>query len=429
MEKALVMQNRHWKGESYGGLFARELVSRLLEKAKLKEIQVLLGIRRSGKSTIFKLLINHLMAETDPRSILYVNLDDPFFSEVCRDARELHRLVETAEKITGRTVSHLFLDEVQSVREWQKFVKSVYDSETFAKIFVTGSNSALLRGDYATLLSGRYVTDHVYPLAFREILANNGIADRIDLIGKKPLVLKLFETVLQSGSFPEVLKITEPELRREVLVSYYETIVLKDCIATSMIREARIFKDLTHYLLSTIGGPYSYNSLARAVGSNENTVREFIGVLEGSFLLAEVKNFSYSLKQQSKARKKCYCMDNGLINAVSFAFSENRGTLLENLVYAELLKMGHREVYFFSEQKECDFIVKSGRELIAVQVCFELNERNRSRELDGLKASMAKHGIERGILVTADQEEVVTENVQVVPFWKMHEPLHPAGWY
>jgi predicted AAA+ superfamily ATPase len=421
MEKALVMQNRHWKGEIYGGLFARELVPGLLEKARLKEIQVLLGIRRSGKSTIFKLIINHLMAETDPRSILYVNLDDPFFSEVCRDARELHRLVETAEKITGRTVSHLFLDEVQSVREWQKYVKSVYDSEAFAKIFVTGSNSALLRGDYATLLSGRYVTDHVHPLSFREILANHGIAGRIDLIDKRPFVLKLFETVLQSGSFPEVLKITEPELRREVLVSYYETIVLKDCIATSTIREARIFKNLTHYLLSTIGGPYSYNSLARAVGSNENTVREFLGVLEESFLLAEVRNFSYSLKQQSKARKKCYCMDNGLINAVSFAFSENRGMLLENLVYAELLKMGHREVYFFSEQKECDFIVKSGREFIAVQVCYELNERNRSRELGGLKVSMAKHGIGRGILVTAEQEEIVAENVQVVPFWRMHE--------
>lgn len=418
MEKALVMQNRHWKGESYTGLFARELVPVLKEKAKLKEIQILLGIRRSGKSTLFRLLINHLMTQVDPRSLLYVNLDDPFFSGVCRDATELYRLVETAEKITGRKVSHLFLDEVQNVREWQKFVKSAYDSERFAKIFVTGSNSALLQGDYATLLSGRYVTDRVYPLSFREILANQGIADRVALIDQKPLVLNLFESMLQHGAFPEILKIGDPELKREVLVSYYETIVLKDCIANSTIRETRIFKDLTHYLLSSVSGPYSYNSLARAVSSNENTVREFVNVLEGSFLMSEVKNFSYSLKQQSKARKKCYCVDNGLINAVSFSFSENRGTLLENLVYAELLKRGHSEVYFYGEQKECDFIVKNGSELIAMQVCYDLNDRNRAREIDGLRAAMAKYDIRQGVVITADREEEAAHGCVVLPFWK-----------
>lgn len=427
MEKALVMQNRHWKNESYAGLFARELVSVLTEKAKLKEIQVLLGIRRSGKSTLFRLIINHLMTQVDPRSVLYVNLDDPFFSEVCRDARELYRLVETAEKITGRKVSHLFLDEVQNVREWQKFVKSAYDSETFAKIFVTGSNSALLQGDYATLLSGRYVTDHVYPLSFKEILVNQGLTDRVALLDQKPLVLNLFETMLQFGAFPEILKIADPALKREVLVSYYETIVLKDCIANSTVRETRIFKDLTHYLLSSVSGPYSYNSLARAVGSNENTMREFVNVLEGSFLMSEVKNFSYSLKQQSKARKKCYCIDNGLINAVSFSFSENRGTLLENLVYAELQKMGHREVYFYSEQKECDFIVKNGTELIAVQVCYDLNDRNRAREIDGLRAAMAKYDIRRGVVITADREEEAAEGCAVLPFWKIHDLEALAG--
>lgn len=420
MEKALLMQNRHWRGESYAGLFARDLVPVLLEKMQLKEIQVLLGIRRSGKSTIFRLLINHLMTRVDPHSLFYINLDDPFFSEVCRDARELYRLVETAEKLTGHQVSHLFLDEVQNVREWQKFVKSVYDSETFTKIFVTGSNSALLQGDYATLLSGRYVTDHTYPLSFKEILANQGITDRFALVDNRPLVLNLFEAMLRFGAFPEILKVADPDLKREVLVSYYETIVLKDCIANSTIRETRIFKDLTHYLLSNVSGPYSYNSLARAVESNENTVREFLNVLEGSFLVSEMKNYSYSLKQQSKARKKCYCIDNGIINAVSFSSSENRGTLLENLVYAELLKMGHQEVYFYNEQKECDFIVKNGTELIAVQVCFELNDRNRGREITGLRAAMAKYGIRQGVVITADREEEAAEGCVVLPFWKMH---------
>lgn len=420
MEKILIQQNRHWKGLRYDGLFHRAVAESVIAKVGLKEIQVLLGIRRGGKSTIFKLLINQLMDETDPRGILYLNLDDPFFAEICRDSKELYRLPEMAEKLTGVKVTHLFLDEVQNVRDWQKFVKSVYDAELFRKIFVTGSNSALLQGEYATLLSGRYVTDRVYPLSFPEILSNNNLSGLMDLVGNRPRVLSLFEQTLLHGSFPEILKIDDAALKREVLVSYYETIVLKDCIAGRMMRDTRIFTDMTHYLLSNIGIPYSYNSLARAVGSNENTAREFVGVMEGSFLLSEVKNFSWSLKQQSKAKKKCFCADNGLISSVAFSMSENIGRLFENLVYCELAKATAEELYFFSEQKECDFIFRKGKELTGVQACFDLNDRSRRRELGGLNAAMEKYGLARGYVVTPDSEERISDKVSVIPFWKMH---------
>jgi predicted AAA+ superfamily ATPase len=268
MEQILVLQNRHWKNESYPGLFARDVVPSILEKLKIPEIQVLLGIRRSGKSTIFRLLINQLMTQVDPRAILYVNLDDPFFSDIWQDSRSLYRVVETAEKITGQKISYFLLDEVQNVRDWERFVKSAYDNETFRKIFVTGSNSALLKGNYANLLSGRFVINYVYPLSFTEILNIHGLQDLIAVLDNRPLVLNLFETMLYFGSFPEVLKIKEEELKREVLVNYYDTIVLKDCIANTTIRETRILKEMTYFLLSNIGGLFSYNSLAKAVGSN-----------------------------------------------------------------------------------------------------------------------------------------------------------------
>jgi predicted AAA+ superfamily ATPase len=231
-------------------------------------------------------------------------------------------------------------------------------------------------------------------------------------------VLNIFENALRFGSFPGLAKIGEDELKRELLVSYYDTIVLKDCLAASAIRETSIFREMTHYLLSNVGGLYSYNGLAGALGSNENTAREFIAVLDNSFLMKEIRNYSYSLKQQTKARKKCYCVDNGLIHAVSFAFSENRGRLLENLVYTELVKRGYREIYFFHNSRECDFVVMKGGEGTAIQVSYELNDRNRKRELDGLRVAMEKYDIPRGVVITADQEETVSDCCEIVPFWK-----------
>ena len=220
MEKILIQQNRHWLGTRYDGLFERAVSESVFAKMGLKEIQVLLGIRRGGKSTIFRLLINRLMEGFEPKGLLYLNLDDPFFAEICRDSRELYRLPELAEKLTGVRVTHLFLDEVQNVRDWQKYVKSVYDAELFTKIFVTGSNSSLLQGEYATLLSGRYVADRVHTFSFPEILANHGLNGPLELAGNRARVLALFEQALFRGPFPETPKIHRDELIRELLVSY-----------------------------------------------------------------------------------------------------------------------------------------------------------------------------------------------------------------
>lgn len=420
MEKALILHNKHWSNEKYPDLFHRDIFDSVSNKLKLKEIHVLLGIRRSGKSTLFKLLINHLSEQVDPKEILYVNLDDPFFSDVWKDSKELYKVVETSEKLTGSKVMYLFLDEIQNVTGWEKFVKSVYDAGAFRKIFITGSNTSLLKGDYAKLLSGRYVTDSVYPLSFRECLNNNGIKSYFDLVSSKPKVLGLLDDLLYSGSFPEVFKTKEPGLRRELLLNYYETIILKDCIANHNIRDIKTFKELSYYMISNISSPYSYNSLARAVAGNENTVKDFINILEDSFLLREVRNFSYSLKTQSKAKKKVYCIDNSFINTVSFKFSENRGKLLENLVYTELIKSGYSEVYFYSEYKECDFILKKGKELIAVQVSYEMGESNKDREVDGLLTTMRKLDIPKGYIITYDTEGNINENALIVPFWKFY---------
>lgn len=157
MENVIIAQNKHWKSP-YKGLYERDIFYDLVKKLELKHIQVLQGIRRSGKSTLFKLLINHLSQTINPQEILYINLDDPFFIPYSDEPTKLYEVIQIAKKLTQKKITYIFLDEIQAINGWEKYVKSVYDSQEFQKIFIIGSNSSLLNGELATLLTGRYIT-------------------------------------------------------------------------------------------------------------------------------------------------------------------------------------------------------------------------------------------------------------------------------
>lgn len=410
MKSVILSQNKHWK-EPYSDLYPREAFDDLVKKLKLKHIQVLQGIRRSGKSTLFKLLINHLSKDTDPKEILYINLDDPFFVQYANDATKFYEIVQTAEQLTQKKFKYLFLDEVQAIDGWQRYVKSVYDSEEFTKIFVTGSNSSLLSGNLATLLTGRYFVQKVYPLSLKELFTINGIKNYMELIENIPKVLNLIDTVLEFGSFVEIHK-NDKEFARDILSSYYETILLKDCVTNNSIRDVKSFKELSFFLLTNATSLYSYNSLAKAVGINDKSVKEYISYLENSFLMSEVKHFSYSLKEQNNTKKKIYCIDNGFLS-LGLSFSSNSGKLLENLVYTELIKNGF-EVYFYNKNFECDFIAQKDGKMSALQVCYELSVQNEKRELGGLQKLPFE--VDEKVIITYKQSKTV-DNIKIVPIY------------
>lgn len=416
MEEAIISHNPHWNAKPYKNLFYRGVIDGLIETITQKEIQVLQGIRRSGKSTIFKLLINHLIENKNPQSILYINFDDPYFSEMWRDSKELYRLLELSEKITTTKPQYIFFDEIQNVVMWEKFIKTIYDNELVSKIFVTGSNSSLLSSEYAVALSGRYYKEIIYPLSFREICTHQQIGSYFKLLSNKPKILNIVDSMMEYGSFPEVYK-KETRYKRALILSYYETIILKDCIANHGIREVKRFQELTNYLVSNVASLYGYSSISKAVGINENTIKEYIYALEDSYLYRELKQFSYSLKKQIRSRKKAYLIDNSFLGNISFRFSKNRGKLFENLVFSELQKRGF-EVSIFNESSfECDFIARKDEELLAIQVCYELHNSNRDREIKGLINIDKTIRQAKKILITYDQEEQ-SGDIEIVSFWK-----------
>ncbi len=418
LEQTLVTQNPHWGDISYRHHFVRKHDRGALADLQLAEIQVITGIRRTGKSTLLETLINHLMGENEPKSILYMNFDDPSFTEATNDVSLLPNIIAVAEKLTTHPVNMLIMDEVQNVLGWEKYVKSMYDSKIFSKIIVSGSNADLLKSDYTQLLSGRYIETQLYPLSYSELIHNKGISAYYGLTKQKPTALACTDALLQYGGFPRIHCIDNHTQRIKILKHYYETILLKDCIKNHDIRDTKLLTNLAYYLLSNPASLYSYNSLSKALGSNENTIKHFIQILEDAYFFDEIKTFSYSLKAQTRYKKKAYCIDNGFITSTAFSFSSNHGKLLENAVYSELLKSDKGQIYFYNDKKECDFVLH-GTETVAIQVCYQLTPENRERELSGLQAAMEAYTIPRGIIITYDQEEDLNQqHIKIVPFWK-----------
>jgi len=417
MNKVLISQNKHWE-KRYSGLYERNVFTKLVQNLQTKHIQALQGIRRGGKSSLFKLLINHLSLETDPKEILYINLDDPFFIKYSSHPQSFYEIIQTAQKLTQKEIKYLLLDEVQAICGWEKYVKSVYDSGEFKKIFITGSNSSLLNGELATLLTGRYISTKVYPLSFSEILKINNINSYLELNKQLPKVLKIVDDMMNYGSFAEVYEL-ENELKRDVLTSYYDTILLKDCIANRQIRDVKGFKELSFYTLTNLTSLYSYASLAKALKLNDKSVKDYVETLESCYLFSELKLYSFSLKEQINNKKKLYLCDNGFMN-LGFNFSSNYGKLLENLVYNELVKRGFA-IYFYNKTSECDFIAKKDDKTIAIQVCYEINDQNRTREINGI--AKLPFAVDEKYIITYNQgdsalaDESISE-IKVVSFWE-----------
>jgi predicted AAA+ superfamily ATPase len=382
-----------------------------------KHIQILTGIRRSGKSSLFAMLINELTKENKPKSILKLNMDNPLFYEIWENPASIYALIETAEKITGEKIKYLFLDEVQVVKEWETFVKSVYDTEVFKKIFVTGSNSSFLQNEYSSFLSGRYIDNAVFPYSFNEILKHNDIDTYFDLVGNTPKVLQLLDKCLEWGCFPEIIATQNKEIKTNLLNSYFDSIIMKDCISRHQIADIATFKKLLLYSISNIGTVFSYKSLGTAAGTNENTAKKYINILNDSYIIHDVSNFAFSLKENVRNSHKLYVADNGIINAVSYRFWDNKAKLFENFVFNELQKQQYDEITFSNSNGECDFVVKKGFEYQAIQVCYELTSENSKREFAGFDTIKNEVKTSKKTIITYNQE-MQNADIEIIPAWK-----------
>ncbi len=387
------------------------------------------GPRRAGKTYFCFQLIKKLINEgVSKDNILYINFEDNVLFGA--EAKDLDSLLEAFFELCSPKKNqkiYFFFDEIQIVKDWDAWARKIYDSRKDIKLILTGSSSKLLSKEISPKLRGRVLNKEIFPLSFREILLWKSInynPKTISYSKEKAAVKKEFSSYLFNGGYPAIIA---QNLQKEtILQSYYESMIFKDIVERYKIEDVKKLRALANLLFESVSKEMSYNRIANKLNSigfkiGKNTVISHISYFEEAYLFFQNLKYEYSIAKQLGSIKKVYCIDNGLLNSVSFKFSEDAGKLLENLVFVELKRMG-KQVYYFRKNYECDFLVVEKNKVVsAIQVTKKLDDDNEKREINGLIEAMEEHKLKEGLLLTEEQEAekiVQGKKIRMIPVWK-----------
>lgn len=377
------------------------------------QIVIISGIRRCGKSSLL-FLIKEKMKLTETE-YCYFNFDD---ERILPDSSIFEEIYTLHIELYGKEPV-LFLDEVQNINHWEKFVNRMY--EQGAKVFVTGSNARMLSSEISTSLTGRNKLIKLFPFSFSEYLRYLGHKyDMEHLIPKtRSLLQKDFNSYFKTGGFPLVVKENDPEL----INSYFQDILYRDIVARYRLSQVNELRQIGLYFASNVGKIFSYSALQEISGiKSTSSIKDYLYYYEQSYLFFYLSKFDYSVRKQMMNPKKVYAIDPAFVHRLGFHFSEDKGRILENIVFLELLRR-NKEVYYYSGKKECDFLIKEGTQITAaIQVAIRLYPENYEREYQGLEEAMTTYRLSSGLLLTDQVDENISlfqnEKIKVVPVWK-----------
>lgn len=358
---------------------------------------IISGIRRCGKST---LMMQYLKEKKSDAFIL--NFDDPrLYDFEMSDFQLLDNLISKS----GKRV--LFFDEIQSVEGWELYVRQKLDEGY--QLLITGSNASLLSRELGTKLTGRHISKELFPFSFNEFLTFKTLIPGVEAL----------DNYLNVGGFPEFLK-TE---NIDVLSSLLDDIINRDIAVRYGIRDVRSLKRLVVFLISNAGNMVTASKLKQVLNIKTSaTIMEYFSYIEYAYLVQFLPKFSFSLRAQMINPRKVYIIDPGLIRIASASLTEDKGRMLENFIYGHLRRQKFELFYFNEKDRECDFVVmKNGRVVQLIQVCFELNPENIVRERQGLKEAMDFFKTDKGLIITYNQMDRYIQDgveIEVLPAWK-----------
>ena len=365
--------------------------------------------------------IKNLEANGVPLSqIVYVNFEDERLLEMTSD--DLNTILEIGLEISGiDNRPYFFLDEIQNITGWEKFVRRIADMKY--RINITGSNSKMLSSEIASTLGGRFMILHVYSYSFSEYLTANGKdKDYLSVVSTrdKADVLSLFNEYITYGAFPELVEITN---KRAFLSSIYQTVYLGDIITRNNITNTFAIKIILKKIAESITKPLSFNRLTNIVKSTgtslgKQTVINYVNYMTDSYLLFTLQNYAAKLVKK-ETFPKYYFMDTGLLGLMLL---DCKSAQLENLVAIELVRRyGVENVYFFENNVEIDFYVPS--ENLAIQVCMQVLEDIDTKERETRAFAKLSNFIPdtKCMIITNSEESVLYCNglqIQVIPILK-----------
>ena len=398
---------------------------KLVINTDLQIIVSIVGARRSGKTyLLYQSMIELVAKGISRKNIVFLNFED---ERLILQTNQLDLILQAFSELypdIKLNECYFFFDEIQNINGWEKFVRRIFDNYS-KHIFITGSNAKFLSTEIADSLRGRTLTYTVYPLNFIEYLEFKGV--EFDTINprKRAKVINNALQFITEGGFPEVINF-ENDVRIKVLQSYFNTMIFRDIVERYKINDVLVLKFFIKKLFANIGKPLSVNRIyndLRSMGYkvSNNYLYEFEQYTYSVFLGISIPKFDYSEIKQAKSDKKLYAIDTGLLSAMEFSMSQNRGKLLENTVLLELIK-SDLEVYYFKDKFECDFVVKKGMLLQPIQVCWQIdNESTQIREIRALIEVCRKIKVTKAQLISFDQKRILTFDeieIQVIPFYE-----------
>lgn len=366
----------------------KEYLDKLLSYKDKDIIKVVTGLRRSGKSTLLELFRNGLLeSRVMPEQTQFYNFELPE-NYLNKSWETLY--FEIKSKLQANEPNYIFLDEIQNIADFEKLVDGLYASEN-VDVYITGSNANLLSSELATLLSGRYIEISILPFSFAEYLEVRGI----DTSNKYLNYEALFYDYVNETSLPKGVELREEGFDKiyEYLEALYATIIEKDITQRHKINDKRAFGNVAKFVAANIGSPISPNSISKALKADNqsvhrDTVEKFIEYLVESFVFYCVNRFDIKGKKQLATQEKYYLVDLGLLNVlVGRDRTADRGHILENVVYLELLRRGYKVWTGTLRNGEIDFTVKNrSGEVEYYQVSWEIsNIETEEREFTPLK--------------------------------------------
>ena len=346
---------------------------------KTELVKVIIGVRRSGKSIMLELIQNELAEKGVSRDrMIAINFEDLTYASLTK-AEALHAyLKEKINAIPER--AYLFLDEIQEVRDFEKCINSLRVNSN-VDIYITGSNAKMLSGEYATLLSGRYVAFSVYPFSFAEYI------EAAKAGGVNRSVGEYFNEYVKYGGLPFLATTPlEESAKAQYLKDIYASVVIKDIVKRNNLRDVDLLERIVAYAVANIGRTFSANSIAAYLKSERrsiavDTIINYLKCCEKAFLFYKISRVDLEGKEILQINEKYYLADHGIRQALYGNNGRNIETVLENVVCLELLRLGYKVTIGKIGTKEIDFVCDKDGKRIYVQVCYMLaSEKTEERE-------------------------------------------------
>lgn len=384
-----------------------------------KLVKVLVGQRRTGKSYLLRQIAQNLIdSGVHPHQIFYLNKEYIEFDFV-KNYQDLNQLIKLyQEKLKPQGKIYLFLDEIQNIEAWERLVNSyAQDFTTEYEIFISGSNSKMLSGELATLLSGRYVNFEIFPFSYTEYLGHTGA-----IKGKDSYV-----NYLQSGGLPELFILPTEETKRHYVASVKDTVLLRDVIQRHAIKEPKLLEDVFIYLVNNASNLLSINNIVNFMKSKGRktsfeTIANYVGYIEDTFLIHRADRYDIKGKDTISGNSKYYCNDLSYKNYLFSGFSYGVGYQLENLIYLSLRRFDFSVYAGVLPNKEVDFVAKKSGHTIYVQCAYLIGDENTLKRkysaLESIKDNYPK------LLVTLDDVALPPKDgIRHVQAWNFEEQI------